>query len=39
MIQTTSLETINVNSLQNPDNTMNNTFTQYDADVTNNPEK
>ena len=36
MIQTTSLETITGESLQNPDNPTNNNFTQYDANFTNN---
>ena len=39
MIQTTSLETRTEKSLQNPDNTTNNNFTQYDANVTNSSKK
>ena len=39
MIQTTSMETRNGKSLQNPDNTINNNFTQSDANATNNPKK
>ena len=39
IIQTTSLESITVNSLQNTDDSTNNNFTQYDANVTNNYKK
>ena len=39
MIQKTSLETRTVKSLRNPDNPTTNNFTQYDANVTNNPKK
>ena len=39
IIQTTSLESITVNSLQNIDDSTNNNFTQYDANVTNNYKK
>ena len=39
MIQTTSLETRTGKSIQNPDNPINNNFTQSDANVTNNSEK
>ena len=38
MIQTILLETINGKSLKNPDNTTSNNLTQYNANVTNNPE-
>ena len=39
MIQTTSLETRNGKSLQNPDNPTNNNYTQSDANTTNKPRK
>ena len=39
MIQTTSLQTRTGKSLQNPENMINNNFTQSDANVTNNAEK
>ena len=39
MIQTTSLETRTVNSIQNTDNPTNKNLAKSDANVTNNSEK